>query len=615
MLKRSKIRVHPPIADHNENPYIWLPQEYNMKNTDKISYELRYNKSHVHDRKRMYKLSSEIRDLGVKPDPVVNVPVVDMSNQIGTTVCVDMINSTAKRFQHKKGRPKRIFSPVSTKATVDTNIGVPTNEDAKVEKIINMTEQQLAAMEFKDYFGTRIGRKGQSLQFIYNFDNWVFARVANVKVDQATGKTTYYYNPSEFSALNMVPSIKNIWKQKTIYIPVRFGIDVMPIEQSEALIPANDVDPVSDMRGQENYNNVQDFMKQHPNVAINMPQSQVQLVNKQNIINLSVKDMKDFLDRLGTPMIGKKPTSYKYKVDEFDTRCATSNYENVCKLYNAQSERDRDIIYTASRPQYRSCGVFWGLVEKPHISKADSEKTVQQLSSQSAHSISTVDSGLSNEVVQQPAQPVATPVEQPVQQPAVQQPVEQPAVEQPAPSTVQQIVAPPVQQPSVIENAMNEQVQQRSGRHAPVTQQSTSVFTDQQPEQPIEPKIHPSVQPQLPFKQNTRGELECNFFTWLKRDREDPKAFDDFMYSISDSVFKIIKNVYASHNMKVEKNVWSTLNKLFIDSHLTPVILGEIITKLNESQAVTAADRANFKYFLNEYNKYANEIRDNVIPQ
>lgn len=64
---------------------------------------------------------------------------------------------------------------------------VPTNEGAKVEKIINMTEQQLAAMEFKDYFGTRIGRKGQSLQFIYNFDNWVFARVANVKVDQATG--------------------------------------------------------------------------------------------------------------------------------------------------------------------------------------------------------------------------------------------------------------------------------------------------------------------------------------------------------------------------------------------------------------------------------------------
>ena len=609
MLKRSKIRVHPPIADHNENPYIWLPQEYNMKNTDKISYELRYNKSHIHDRKRMYKLSSEIRDLGVKPDPVVNVPVVDMSNQIGTTVCVDMINSTAKRFQHKKGRPKRIFSPVSTKATIDENIGVPTNEDAKVEKIINMTEQQLAAMEFKDYFGTRIGRKGQSLQFIYNFDNWVFARVANVKVDQATGKTTYYYNPSEFSALNMVPSIKNIWKQKTIYIPVRFGIDVMPIEQSEALIPANAVDPVGDMRGQENYNNVQDFMKQHPNVAINMPQSQVQLVNKQ-IINLTVKDMRDFLDRLGTQMIGKKPTSYKDKFLEFLDRCNTSNYENAYKLYGAQSERDRNIIYTASRPQYRNCGEFWSLVAKPRISKADSEKTVQQLSSQSTNSVGTVDNGLSNEVVQQPVEPVK-PVE-PVQQP------EQP-VEQPTPSTVQQIVAPPVQQQSVIENAMNEQVQQRSGRHAPVTQQSTSVFTDQQPEQqpeqPIEPKIHPSVQPQLPYKQNTRGELECPFFTWLKRDREDPKAFDDFMYSISDSVFKIIKNVYASHNMKVEKNVWSTLNKLFIDSHLTPVILGEIITKLKESKETTVADTQNFKYFLNEYNKYANEIRDNVIPQ
>lgn len=609
MLKRSKIRVHPPIADHNENPYIWLPQEYNMKNTDKISFELRYNKSHVHDRKRMYKLSSEIRDLGVKPDPVVNVPVVDMSNQIGTTVCVDMINSTAKRFQHKKGRPKRIFSPVSTKATIDENIGVPTNEDAKVEKIINMTEQQLAAMEFKDYFGTRIGRKGQSLQFIYNFDNWVFARVANVKVDQATGKTTYYYNPSEFSALNMVPSIKNIWKQKTIYIPVRFGIDVMPIEQSEALIPANAVDPVSDMRGQENYNNVQDFMRQNPNVSINMPQSQVQLVNKQ-IINLSVKDMKDFLKRLGSQTIKKNnkkfKASFEDKADEFYDRCTTSNYEEVCKLYNAQSERDRNIIYTASQPQYLRCKEFWYLVEEPHISNADSEKTVQQLSSQSVHSISTVDNGLSNEVVQQPVEPVK-PVE------PVQQPVEQP-VEQPAPSTVQQIVTPPVQQQSVIENAMNEQVQQRSGRHAPVTQQSTSVFTDQQPEQqPVEPKIHPSVQPQLPYKQNTRGEIECPFFTWLKRDRKDPDAFDNFMYSISDSVFKIIKNVYASHDMKVEKNVWSTLNKLFIDSHLTPIIMSEIIIKLTDSGAKVAAD--NFKYLLNEYNKYADEIRANVIPQ
>lgn len=613
MLKRSKIRVHPPIADHNENPYIWLPQEYNMKNTDKISYELRYNKSHVHDRKRVYKLSSEIRDLGVKPDPVVNVPVVDMSNQIGTTVCVDMINSTAKRFQHKKGRPKRIFSPVSTKATVDTNIGVPTNEDAKVEKIINMTEQQLAAMEFKDYFGTRIGRKGQSLQFIYNFDNWVFARVANVKVDQATGKTTYYYNPSEFSALNMVPSIKNIWKQKTIYIPVRFGIDVMPVEQSEALIPANAVDPVGDMRGQENYNNVQDFMKQHPNVAISMPQSQVQLVNKQNIINLTVKDMRDFLDRLGTQMIGKKPTTYKYKVDEFLSSSGGPDSEEVYKFYRAESGRDRDIVYTAS--QYRNCKQFWDLVRKPKISKTDSEKTVQQLSSQGAHSISTVDSGLSNEVVQQPVQQPVKPVEQPAaEQPTAQPTVEQPVepVEQPAPSTVQQIVTPPVQQPSVIENAMNEQARQRTGRHPPVTQQSTSVFTENQP---IEPKIHSSVQPQLPFKQNTRGELECPFFTWLKRDREDPKAFDDFMYSISNSVFKIIKNVYASHNMKVEKNIWSTLNKLFIDSHLTPIIMEEIITKLKESDTVTAADRVNFKYFLNEYNKYANEIRANVIPE
>ena len=589
MLKRSKIRVHPPIADHNENPYIWLPQEYNMKNTDKISFELRYNKSHVHDRKRMYKLSSEIRDLGVKPDPVVNVPVVDMSNQIGTTVCVDMINSTAKRFQHKKGRPKRIFSPVSTKATIDENIGVPTNEDAKVEKIINMTEQQLAAMEFKDYFGTRIGRKGQSLQFIYNFDNWVFARVVNTVPDQATGKITYYYNPSEFSALNMVPSIKNIWKQKSIYIPVRFGIDVMPIEQSEALIPANAVDPVSDMRGQENYNNVQDFMKQHPNVSINIPDVQtphnsaVRTEVIDNTDDLTVLKFQDFIKSIYNTPYGTNTTNFRNKCQELGW-----DYNRIINHYNITDAEQKDIIRKITELQ--SIGTdetFWTYATNFKGKKEDKKY-------------------IYNPTAPKPEQPA---VEQPVQQP-----VEQP-VEQPAPSTVQQIVTPPVQQQSVIENAMNEQVQQRSGRHAPVTQQSTSVFTDQQPEQPIEPKIHPSVPPQLPFKQNTRGDLECNFFTWLKRDREDPKAFDDFMYSISDSVFKIIKNVYASHNMKVEKNVWSTLNKLFIDSHLTPVILGEIITKLKESRAVTAADRANFKYFLNEYNKYANEIRDNVIPQ
>lgn len=580
MLKRSKIRVHPPIADHNENPYIWLPQEYNMKNTDKISYELRYNKSHVHDRIRRYILSSEIRDLGVKPDPVVNVPVVDMSNQIGTTVCVDMINSTAKRFQHKKGRPKRIFSPVSTKATVDTNIGVPTNEDAKVEKIINMTEQQLAAMEFKDYFGTRIGRKGQSLQFIYNFDNWVFARVANVKVDPATGKTTYYYNPSEFSALNMVPSIKNIWKQKTIYIPVRFGIDVMPVEQSEALIPANAVDPVGDMRGQENYSNVQDFMKQHPNVAISMPQSQVQLVNKQNIINLSVKDMRDFVDRLGTQMIGRKPTTYRQKADEFLSRCTPSNYEEVCKLYNAQSERDRDIIYTAS--QYLSCIDFWLLVEKPRPSREESEKTVQQLSSQSAHSISTVDSGLSSEVIQQPVQQPVEPIK-PVEPAEPAEPAE--PVEQPAPSTVQQ----PVQQQSAIENAMNEQVQRRTGRHPPVTQQSTSVFTEQQPEVAV-------------FDES---DTRSKFDQWMTN-KFPNYDFDKFFRTIQNTMFDQLQSTFKNYSLNVTNDVRaSILNAL---STLSGVkIFSDFIQKVKSSNSISDNNIKTLEWYLKCYKDFLKE--------
>ena len=573
MLKRSKIRVHPPIADHNENPYIWLPQEYNMKNTDKISYELRYNKSHVHDRIRRYILSSEIRDLGVKPDPVVNVPVVDMSNQIGTTVCVDMINSTAKRFQHKKGRPKRIFSPVSTKATVDTNIGVPTNEDAKVEKIINMTEQQLAAMEFKDYFGTRIGRKGQSLQFIYNFDNWVFARVANIKVDPATGKTTYYYNPSEFSALNMVPSIKNIWKQKTIYIPVRFGIDVMPVEQSEALVPANAVDPVGDMRGQENYNNVQDFMKQHPDVSINIPDVQtphnsaVRAEVIDNTDDLTVLKFQNFIkSRYKTPY-GTNATNFRNKCQELGW-----DYNSIINHYKITDAVQKDIIRKITELQHIGTDeTFWtyatnfktkqlNYVYKPTIQQP--EGTVEQPVEQ-----------------EQPAQPTVEPVQQPVQQP----------VEQPAPSTVQQIVTSPVQQQSVIENAMNEQVQQRTGRHPPVTQQSTSVFTEQQPEVAV-------------FDES---DTRSKFDQWMIN-KFPNYDFDKFFRTIQNTMFDQLQSTFKNYSLNVTNDVRaSILNAL---STLSGVkIFSDFIQKVKSSNSISDNNIKTLEWYLKCYKDFLKE--------
>ena len=590
MLKRSKIRVHPPIADHNENPYIWLPQEYNMKNTDKISYELRYNKSHVHDRIRRFKLSSEIRDLGVKPDPVVNVPVVDMSNQIGTTVCVDMINSTAKRFQHKKGRPKRIFSPVSTKATVDTNIGVPTNEDAKVEKIINMTEQQLAAMEFKDYFGTRIGRKGQSLQFIYNFDNWVFARVANVQVDQATGKTTYYYNPSEFSALNMVPSIKNIWKQKSIYIPVRFGIDVMPIEQSEALIPANAVDPVGDMRGQENYNNVQDFMRQNPNVVIDIPDVQTphkSAVRTEVIDNTDVLTVLRFKDFIRSYYKNK---NLGLNVTNFRNKCKELGWDYI-KIINAFKFLDINQKETVRKlTELQNIGTdetFWTYVSNFKATKND--KYIYNPTAPKP---------------EQPAQPVATPVEQPVQQP-----VEQPAVEQPVPSTVQQIVTPPVQQPvqqpveqqSVIENVMNEQVQQRSGRHAPVTQQSTSVFTDQQPEQqPTDRKPStPSIDPKTITKGSWLGNKFLKWFTEEYRNYNINGLFD----TINKTMSKQLRNTLASYNYQSSNNTRSDIVRLLsIDNSVEA--FEKFITAVVSANVTTDEVVEDLKWFLRTYKYY-----------
>lgn len=598
MLKRSKIRVHPPIADHNENPYIWLPQEYNMKNTDKISFELRYNKSHVHDRKRMYKLSSEIRDLGVKPDPVVNVPVVDMSNQIGTTVCVDMINSTAKRFQHKKGRPKRIFSPVSTKATIDENIGVPTNEDAKVEKIINMTEQQLAAMEFKDYFGTRIGRKGQSLQFIYNFDNWVFARVANVKVDQATGKTTYYYNPSEFSALNMVPSIKNIWKQKTIYIPVRFGIDVMPIEQSEALIPANAVDPVSDMRGQENYNNVQDFMRQNPNVVIDIPDVQtphnsaVRTEVIDNTDDLSVSRFKDFIKYCKNTKREYKDKSLKTIVNEFRTKCKELNwnYNSIITTLDIDDIVQKETVHKLTELQNIGTDeTFWTYATN-FKGKKENDNYIYNPTAPKP---------------EQPAQPVATPVEQPAVEQPVQQivtpSVPQPTVEQPAPSTVQQIVAPPVQQQSAIENAMNEQVQQRSGRHAPVTQQSTSVFTDQQPEQqPTDRKPSaPSIDPKTITKGSWLGNKFLKWFTEEYRNYNINGLFD----TINKTMSKQLRNTLASYNYQSSNNTHTDIVRLLsIDNSVEA--FEKFITAVVSANVTTDKVVEDLKWFLRTYKYY-----------
>ena len=545
MLKRSKIRVHPPIADHNENPYIWLPQEYNMKNTDKISYELRYNKSHVHDRKRMYKLSSEIRDLGVKPDPVVNVPVVDMSNQIGTTVCVDMINSTAKRFQHKKGRPKRLFSPVSTKATIDENIGVPTNEDAKVEKIINMTEQQLAAMEFKDYFGTRIGRKGQSLQFIYNFDNWVFARVANVKVDQATGKITYYYNPSEFSALNMVPSIKNIWKQKTIYIPVRFGIDVMPIEQSEALIPANAVDPVGDMRGQENYNNVQDFYESSTN-EVNGPVIELDV---PYIVNLTVSAMKTFLDKYaGTT------TSYKARVRKFKEICSRFNndVDKIANFYKVKDVDDKSIIYTAINPAYSNANDFWEYVVNKS-NKNTNAKTIQECV-------------VTNVNIDEQSTTVNQPVEQAEQAESVFTETAQPA--QPA-----QPVQPA--QPAV------EKVP-RTGRHAPsyVQQKRVVVFDES----------------------GTRSKFD----QWMVS--KYPKYdFDKFFRTIQNTMIDQLRSTLSDYNMSlinddVRSGILNALNAMN-----GVEIFSEFISKVKATNTISENNIKTLEWYLNCYKDFLKE--------
>ena len=199
-MKSHKIRTFiPEDKSPYANPYTAFPAERNIGNT-KSSFDLRYNKNYKVNANRVFTISSEYRDIdrAIKPDllhPSTLDRILNMDTQDGTTACVDLLNQTDKKYLHKRGKPKRHFYAVTTAATINADIGVPTSEDAKVAKVLATSPMQLEKMLFKDYYGTRMGRKNSptELHMIYNFDSWLVARVVKEDPDKVTGQVTYYY--------------------------------------------------------------------------------------------------------------------------------------------------------------------------------------------------------------------------------------------------------------------------------------------------------------------------------------------------------------------------------------------------------------------------------------
>lgn len=245
MNKSKRLRISITQSDNKYyNPYIWLTKEITIDNSKQPTFDIKVNKNYAVPSKRTFRFSDEYKDIGraIKPDvyhPTSFEQSVNMKNAEYSTICEKYINNTNKKYEHKKKSTRRKYYATPSVKTVDnTNMNVPTSEDAKVMKVLGTPETTLQRMEMKDYYGTRVGRKGQALKFIYNFDNWVQCRVAREETDNM-GQVVYYYNARDWQSLPMTPNIKTIWTQKGIFVPVRFGTDVKEIPSVSAIIPAD----------------------------------------------------------------------------------------------------------------------------------------------------------------------------------------------------------------------------------------------------------------------------------------------------------------------------------------------------------------------------------------
>ena len=456
-MKSRKIRTFiPEDTSVYANPYISFPAERNIDNT-KSSFDLRYNKNYKVNSKRVFTISSEYRDIdrAIKPDllhPSTLDRILTMENQDCTTVCADLLNQTDKKYQHKRSKPKKHYYAVTKTATIAADIGIPTSEEAKVTKVLATSPMQLEKMLFKDYYGTRVGRKNSppELHMIYNFDNWLQVRVCKEDPDKVVGRTIYYYNPSEMRPLEMNAFAKTIWTQKSVYVPMRFGTDVVPLQPSSSSTaitstPVNINASLEDwQKGFEDkiFGRLNELSSQYQQ-AQQAQQAQQSIPDGViDYVTVTVGGVRNLLKNIKWAKLYENGStefnSYERKCDEFLAECRSKNWSPaaIINAFEINNKNDKKTLQNLCE-EYNANGHnedFWNIVKKSRV--IDSEKTLSYDYHPSNH-------------------PSQQPVEQPVEQPAAQQPVEQPATQ------AQQAVQQPAQTPEQAQPAQ-------------------SVFTDQQ---------------------------------------------------------------------------------------------------------------------------------------
>lgn len=487
-MKSRKIRTFiPEDTSVYANPYISFPAEKNINNT-KSSFELRYNKNYKVNSKRVFTISSEYRDIdrAIKPDllhPSTLDRILTMENQDGTTACADLLNQTDKKYQHKRSKPKKHYYAVTKTATIAADIGVPTSEEAKVTKVLATSPMQLEKMLFKDYYGTRVGRKNSppELHMIYNFDNWLQVRVCKEDPDKVVGRTIYYYNPSEMRPLEMNAFAKTIWTQKSVYVPVRFGTDVVPLQPSSSstAITTTPVDINASLedwqKGFEDkiFGRLNELSSQYQQQNVNTSDNGYtfeELPESMNVSYLSRKgsvagvtggvDLKVNTVRKLLKKIWRGRSSYSAKVDSFLNICRKKNWDpdkvlDAGKIKNTKDldDNDKEVIRLICNPYYRESDEnWWNLVRtgaelrRPEKTGAEPVPNIQSsptgIVEQQDTQIPAVPTGVAvppqNETVSLDQQPVQQPVQQQAQTPEQSQPAQSVFTDQQQPTAQQE---------------------------------------------------------------------------------------------------------------------------------------------------------------------------------
>lgn len=528
-MKSRKIRTFiPEDKSLYANPYISFPTERNINNT-KSSFELRYNKNYKVNSKRVFTISSEYRDIdrAIKPDllhPSTLDRILTMENQDGTTACADLLNQTDKKYQHKRSKPKKHYYAVTKTATIAADIGIPTSEEAKVTKVLATSPMQLEKMLFKDYYGTRVGRKNSppELHMIYNFDNWLQVRVCKEDPDKVVGRTIYYYNPSEMRPLEMNAFAKTIWTQKSVYVPVRFGTDVVPLQPSSsstAITTPVDVNAsLQDwQKGFEDkifgrLNELSSQYQQAQQYVYNDDDSGYTFEEIPESMNVSYKpsqkgsvtgvtggvDLKVNTVRNLLKKIWRGKSSYSAKVDSFLDICKKKDWDpdkvlDVGKIKNTKdlNDNDKEVIRLICNSYYRDYDTKWWDLVRTGAELRRPEKT-------GAQPMPNI----------QPAQPT-------VQQPTV-------------PTVPTGVTVPPQNETVSLDQQQAQQPVQQQAQTPEQAQSAQSVFTDQQ--QPTEQQPNE----QQPTEQQPDEQQEQNMddiFDEISNNAELMNIFKDFLQS------------------------------------------------------------------------------------